>query len=277
MGGKKVGGFNLFRKPLIGRYLSYHRHDNPHPWVVKFREVFYRVVGHPYLLDFVRAHRVLPNLGLKPGLTVLDVGCGWAVWSVALTCEGARVVALDLPNEDFWEGCKSARINKIPVDFVLGDGQNLPFREGCFDLVIGLDVFEHIPDDVKTVREVRRVLKRGGCLIGTVPTSEGVRFLLRGEGESRMTEDDLKLGHQRRYNSAMIRKLAEEAGMRLERLGYYNQFFSEFAEEVRELLRRFKIPDYVLFPFLLPLVKIDLALVSENVKGTGCYFKMSKA
>lgn len=272
----KNGGLGLFKKPLIGRYLSYHRHSNPNPLVVRFREIFYRVVGHPYLLDVVRAGRVLPNLELKPGVTVLDVGCGWAVWSLAIMTEGARVVALDLPNEDFWEACKSARINKIPIDFVLGDGQRLPFREDSFNLVMGLDVFEHIPDDVKTVKEIKRVLVRGGSLIGTVPTSEGVRFLLRGKGESRMTKDDLELGHQRRYNGRMVRRLAEEAGMRLERLGYYNQFFSEFAEEVRELLRRFKVPDYLLFPFLFPLARIDSIIVPEHVRGTGCYFKMSK-
>ncbi|MBS7287728.1 MAG: class I SAM-dependent methyltransferase [Candidatus Freyarchaeota archaeon] len=266
----------MFKKPLIGRYLSYHRHSDPNPLVVKFREVFYRVVGHPYLLDAVRASRVLPNLELKSNATVLDVGCGWAVWSLAIMIEGARVVALDLPNEDFWEACKSARINKIPIDFVLGDGQRLPFREESFNIVMGLDVFEHIPDDVKTVKEIKRVLARGGSLIGTVPTSEGVRFLLRGREKNRMTKDDLELGHQRRYDSSMVKRLAKDAGMRLEKLGYYNQFFSEFAEEVREILRRFKVPDYLLFPFLFPLAKIDFVIVPEHVRGTGCYFKMSK-
>lgn len=266
----------MFKKPLIGRYLSYHRHDKPNPLVVKFREIFYRVIGHPYLLDAIRAERVLPNLDLKPGIAVLDVGCGWAVWSLALMTEGARVVALDLPNEDFWEACKSARINRIPIDFILGDGQRLPFREESFDLVLGLDVFEHIPDDMETVKEVKRVLVRGGSLIGTVPTSEGVRFLFHGRGESKMTRDDLLLGHHRRYNRRMIRALATKAGLKLERVGYYNQFFSEFAEEIRELLRRYRVPDYLLFPFLFPLAKVDFALVPEDVEGTGCYFKMVK-
>ncbi|MHA1606648.1 MAG: methyltransferase domain-containing protein [Candidatus Freyarchaeota archaeon] len=269
-------GVFMFKKPVIGRYLSYHRHERPSPWIVKFREVFYRILGHPYLLDAVRAARVLPHLEVKPGITALDVGCGWAVWSVALMADGVRMVALDLPNEDFWEACKSARINKIPVDFVLGDGQSLPFREECFDLILGLDVFEHIPDDLKTVKEAKRVLTRKGVLVGTVPTSEGRRFFLRGEGESRMTRDDVELGHHRRYNRRMIMRLAREAGMKLEKIGYYNQVFSEFAEEVREVLRRYKVPDYLLFPFLFPMAKIDFMLIPDSVEGTGCYFKMVK-
>lgn len=54
------------------------------------------------------------------------------------------------------------------------DLQNLSFEDNYFDCVIALDVFEHIPDPFKAFSEVKRVLKKGGIGIITVPIDERV-------------------------------------------------------------------------------------------------------
>jgi len=267
----------LFRKPIIGRFLSYHRHENPSPAVVAFREWIYRTIGHPYLLDVVRAKRVFKALNPKPKKRILDLGCGWGVWSVALMDEGLRMVAMDLPNEDFFEAHKSARINDLPIEFIIADGQALPFREDTFDGVIMLDVLEHIPDDRRAMQESKRVIKEGGAVVGTVPTTEKEKILIKEKTvRGELTREDLDLGHHRRYTLKKILNLIKSAGMKAAAYGYYNQQFSEIAEEIREFLRRHKIPDYIIFPFLYPLAKIDDYIIEEMVKGSGCYFKAVK-
>ncbi|MDQ3000445.1 MAG: class I SAM-dependent methyltransferase [Fibrobacterota bacterium] len=49
------------------------------------------------------------------------------------------------------------------------DLQNLTFEDGSLDLILSEDVFEHIPDLKRGLREVHRVLKRGGMHIFTIP------------------------------------------------------------------------------------------------------------
>ncbi len=48
---------------------------------------------------------------------------------------------------------------------------NIPYHNDCFDLIICNHVLEHIPDDLKAMKELRRVLKVGGIAILQVPIS----------------------------------------------------------------------------------------------------------
>jgi ubiquinone/menaquinone biosynthesis C-methylase UbiE len=47
--------------------------------------------------------------------------------------------------------------------------EDLKFRENIFDTVLMIEVLEHIPDDMKALKEAYRVLKPGGKLIITAP------------------------------------------------------------------------------------------------------------
>jgi ubiquinone/menaquinone biosynthesis C-methylase UbiE len=51
---------------------------------------------------------------------------------------------------------------------VVGNGENLPFRSGTFDLVIATAVLEHFPEPKKPLQEIHAVLKPGGFVIASV-------------------------------------------------------------------------------------------------------------
>jgi len=52
------------------------------------------------------------------------------------------------------------------------DATSLPFDDGSFDMLIANHVLEHIPEDWKAMKEIHRVLAKGGCAILQVPYSE---------------------------------------------------------------------------------------------------------
>ncbi len=81
----------------------------------------------------------------------------------------------------------------------LADATNLPYDEGFFDIVVSFDVFEHIEDDTKAVKEVYRVLKKGGSLVYSVPAGPGL-----------FSSHDVALEHHRRYNKKMVKQLFQE-------------------------------------------------------------------
>jgi SAM-dependent methyltransferase len=55
------------------------------------------------------------------------------------------------------------------IDARLASGDCLPFDNACFDIVLSLDVFEHIRDSDRHLREVRRVLKPEGTYLLQTP------------------------------------------------------------------------------------------------------------
>ncbi|CAN7468557.1 class I SAM-dependent methyltransferase [Phyllobacterium sp. LjRoot231] len=53
------------------------------------------------------------------------------------------------------------------------DMQNMPYRDGSFDLVVHSDTLEHIENPIKALRECKRVLRPGGLLAFTIPVIVG--------------------------------------------------------------------------------------------------------
>jgi SAM-dependent methyltransferase len=103
---------------------------------------------------------------VNKGEAVLDIGCGAGVDTlVAAIMVGpeGRVTGVDLIPEML----KQARMNLEKtslknVAFKEGSAEELPFRDGTFDVVISNGVFNLVPDKAKALREVFRVLKSSG-------------------------------------------------------------------------------------------------------------------
>jgi SAM-dependent methyltransferase len=114
---------------------------------------------------------------------------------------------------------------------------DLPIPSGWADVVLLLDVVEHLDDDVAGLRGARRFLREGGVLVVTVPAYQ---WLWSGH--------DVALGHRRRYVAAELRRLVEGAGYRVERLTYFNtvlfpaiawtRLYKRLRGDVRHDLRR---------------------------------------
>jgi SAM-dependent methyltransferase len=92
---------------------------------------------------------------------ILDLGCGYGGYSLALKEAGARVVALDL--------FLSASFLKEGVMWLRGDALCLPFLSGSFDGVFCASLIEHVPDPLKLLHEIRRVLRKRGWAYVSFP------------------------------------------------------------------------------------------------------------
>jgi len=110
---------------------------------------------------------LLDALDLRPGLSLLDVGCGPGVLlrALAASTSGVRAAGLDAGMERLLQ----ARAAPTPALLMRSDALRLPFRDSAFDRVLGAEVLEHLPDDTTALRELHRVLAPGGLLALSVP------------------------------------------------------------------------------------------------------------
>lgn len=92
----------------------------------------------------------------SPG-TVLDLGCGPRDQADPVLSLGHRYVGIDYSN---------------PNADLLADAHSLPFRSGSFDFVLSFAVLEHLHNPFLALNEIRRVLKPGGIMCGTVSLGE---------------------------------------------------------------------------------------------------------
>lgn len=92
------------------------------------------------------------------GTRVLDVGCGLGDLAAAAAARGAAAVGTDLA-----VGMVEAARRRHPgLEFVLADGEALPFEDGGFDASLAAFVINHMPDAERGAAELVRVTRPGG-------------------------------------------------------------------------------------------------------------------
>jgi ubiquinone/menaquinone biosynthesis C-methylase UbiE len=144
--------------------------------------------------------------GFQKDQVILDVGCGAGKNMEELRPVG-RVVGADISKEavDF---CKKRGLKNV----VVGDITKLPFKDEKIDVVTALDVIEHV-DDRAALLEIKRVLKRTGIVVITVPAYQWL-----------WSEWDVVLHHKKRYTIAALERKLSEVGFRVQKASYMYSF-----------------------------------------------------
>jgi len=190
----------------------------------EFEDEFWWYVGRRrILLDLLGSHFGHDG-NSKPML--LDLGCGTGATLMAV---GYRTRAIGVDTSPLaLIACKRRGLGGrvVRCDLVAP-----PFRDKSFDVVMLLDVLEHMADDRETLREACRLLRCGGLLMVTVPAYP---FIWGGE--------DYVSEHHRRYLRGSLKALIAGAGIHVRRSTYFNTLLFPVMAAVI-LFRRFCVPE----------------------------------
>ena len=117
----------------------------------------------------LKRFEVLAGVGDLNGCSVLDIGCGGGVDTlIAAMIVGpeGKVVGVDMTPEMLERAVKNLNeTNLSNVTFEPASAENLPFPDESIDVAISNGVFNLIPDKVKALAEVYRVLKPSGRIM----------------------------------------------------------------------------------------------------------------
>jgi SAM-dependent methyltransferase len=143
----------------------------------------------------------------KTSQRICDIGCGAGAMIPVLSRYGS---VWGIETSDLAAGyCLENGIDNL----VMANSTNLPFKDGALDALALFDVIEHIDDDDGVLDECRRVCKKGGILIVSVPAYQ---FL--------MSPNDIVADHKRRYSLGTLSGKLTENGFRIRKATYYNFF-----------------------------------------------------
>lgn len=153
---------------------------------------------------------------LKPGLRVLDIGCGGGSFSLYAAGKGALVKGVDLSERAIAENAKAAvALGLDNLTFACEDF--MTYRDDAvYALVMLNEVLEHLPDDRLALEKIHRLLVENGVLLISVPS---VNAPLHRRYVAQYGKDpfDERVGHLRRYDAASVFNLLWETGFVLER------------------------------------------------------------
>jgi 2-polyprenyl-3-methyl-5-hydroxy-6-metoxy-1,4-benzoquinol methylase len=161
--------------------------------------------------------------GEKP-LRILDLGCGVGTYSKVLVKEGHRVLSVDTSKEALLH----SKANGI-ANLGLISATSLPFKENTFDRILFLDVFEHLREPRKALKEIYRVLSPEGLLIlSTSYPSFAGKYLY-----------SMDPTHQKLYSVQEVKELLESATFREIHvvIGSFLERFYPFDSILRRLLK----------------------------------------
>ena len=155
---------------------------------------------------------VLPHIGVKPGMRVLEVGCGSGEYTFRLAEQVSDVHFVGVDYDagfvrlaaDKAAGKADALFGVAPssctYEFLQANGMDLPFEDDSFDAVISHTFLTALPDYMAALAEMCRVCKPGGCVSSI--TNLGTNF--SGTGSMRLIPTLIDPKH-----SSLVRRVGE--------------------------------------------------------------------
>ncbi|MDQ5844143.1 MAG: class I SAM-dependent methyltransferase [Acidobacteriota bacterium] len=200
-----VSNSQIIDKPLPREmqqhtYAIMRRVEESHWWFVGRRRII-----RSFLERIVHNRQTSKDGG---SLNILDVGCGTGA-NLEMLSEFGEARGVDVSAEAL-SFCRARGLANVKQ----GEAEALPYEDGSFDLVTGLDVVEHLDDDLAGLKEMHRVLRRGGQALLFVPAF----MFLWG------VQDDVS-NHRRRYTLSGLKSVVRKAGFEVERATYVNLSF----------------------------------------------------
>ena len=171
---------------------------------------------------YVARRRILADLiarEIKPPsrARILEIGCGTGHNFPVLDKFGSvEALEVDAPAR----AIASARLGYPVGDAPLPGLPGVP--DASYDLIALLDVLEHIEGDLAALSSIKAKLKPGGRILITVPANAWM-----------WSAHDTVHHHFRRYNPASLRKVAGEAGLKVDLLTHFNTLLFPLAAAVR--------------------------------------------
>jgi 2-polyprenyl-3-methyl-5-hydroxy-6-metoxy-1,4-benzoquinol methylase len=215
-------------------YGSYNPKRNQERFTIFLYKLFFgEKKGNLLLrLAFLPFKHLLRGTRIIPGGKILDVGCGSGSFLYKMRAAGMDAYGVE-PSR---EGCAQARKLGLNVRQGTLEAQKYPPR--FFDIITLNHVFEHVSQPVHTLRELKRILRKGGRLIIAVPNAHSLAAFMFGRN---WVQWDVPR-HLVAHTPKTMRLAAKKAGLHVRGMRYVS-FPGQFQGSIANVLNKQKLAD----------------------------------
>jgi len=175
-------------------YEKMYTQENTYWWFQGRKKILFKMLERFHLLNNGKSR-------------VLDIGCGTGLILQGIA-DRSMAIGLDFSRRAL-SYCRLRGLNNL----LRGDVTNLPISDSSMDLILALDLLEHVEDDARLMGEIHRVLKPGGHLLATVPAHQYL-----------WSEHDEALHHYRRYSKSSFHSLIKGCSFEVVKYSYVISF-----------------------------------------------------
>lgn len=255
---------NLLMESLAGMNPVYGSGHQP-TLLQKLQKFYIRIFGIPevgYQIRSLYFRKFLQNiLNFRPKY-VLDAGSGIGDYAIYLAKRypGAKVRGEEVDKRKISMSVKIAgELGITNASFGYHDISQKSESTVNYDLIVSIDVLEHIGDYQKVLSNFSRTLEKGGYLYLHIPANKQKRLLKRFETWTH--KDHIRTGFDKKSFEEMLNK----SGFRIIRSEYSFGFFGSMAWEINHLfLAKSLIISGLIYPLLYPLCILDTMINNKE-------------
>lgn len=195
---------------------------------------------HPQVFDLIKPF-------FKPGMEILDFGCGQGAFSQRLVDAGMTVDVCDIDTDQV----KATVRNKFRLD--LNNPTIIDSIPGKYDMVIAMEIIEHLQNPWKYLTDCQSILKPEGIIVLSTPNisnfTSRLRFLMRGTLIA-FEKADLNHGHITPLSFVQLENIFSVMNLKILKKGHAGDvpLFHLFGISRFSVLRNTVLP--VLYPFM---------------------------
>jgi ubiquinone/menaquinone biosynthesis C-methylase UbiE len=121
---------------------------------------------------------LVPGVVIEPGMTVVDIGCGYGGYIEFCARCGANVTFIDRQEQTVRAlENRLSYLSEVAVRGIVSECDPVPLEDACADLVICTEVLEHVPDADDLMREIVRIGNADTMFVLTVPDARGENLI----------------------------------------------------------------------------------------------------
>ena len=172
-----------------------------------------------YILSKMQTDYLLLRHGLRDGDSVLNIGCSFPIDEIAYARKVSRWVSIDI-NENVIQVARDVTARELSpeyasrIEYQVNDVTQLTFEDDTFDVVTAFSTLDHLPTDAsrrQALREMSRVLKRGGRMIVTAPNRWNLPYTLWSRRAQRNQKADF--GYEYEFSPTELAGMMKEVGL----------------------------------------------------------------
>lgn len=158
-----------------------------------------------------------------PGMRILEIGCGYSGLIARFISGGYSYTGLDISNYII----KELQQKYPDVNFIQQDIQSPIPLDSKFDLVVGMEVLEHIPDTLAALKSLYEVLNDDGVLIASVPNPKSIIPFTDWRKDPTHVSIMSESGWVERFSLAGFKKVTSTTIFTIPYFWHFNKIFSK--------------------------------------------------